>query len=706
MRIDYPRAGRTGILRFWPSWRQWFGVFALGLGAVLAAGVVAYAMIDIPDPNEQATAQATKIYWSDGTTVLATIGEANRSSVALADVPDHVQKAVLAAEDRGFYQHGGISPTGIARAVVNNLRGGDQQGGSTITQQLVKNYYLTQDQTYTRKIREAVVSLKMEQTLSKDQILEDYLNTIYFGRSAYGIQAAAQAYYGKDVGELTISEGATLAAIIRSPGYYNPEDHLDRLEARWQYVVDGMVEEGWLTAEEAAGLEFAPPKKARPSATYGGTRGYLIQSVKTELEALGFDEDEVNRGGLRVVSTFDRKAQRAAVAAVQAERPTEKNVHVGLATVDSATGAVVAMYGGRDYLEQQYNDATQARAQAGSTFKPFALATGLENDIGLRSTWSGANKQTFSNPPCEDYTVNNYGGESYGTLTLLQGTEKSVNAVYVPMSIEAGTKKVADMAHRIGIPDSVPIDPCSTVSLGTASPTALEMAGSYATFAGGGLVHTTYTVSSVSSANGGSLYVAAPVGRQELTSDVVADVDYALQKVVTNGTGFAAQALGRPSAGKTGTTNDGLSAWYVGYTPQLSTAVVLFRPDKDGNLTSLDGVGGLSTVTGGSFPARIWTSAMRGALVGVEVVAFPPPAFIGGQPPAPTASLSPSLSPTPYAEPHPDPDSDPDSDTHPHPHPHPDTHADPDTNPDRDRGGVARREPLTALPRPGPLGHA
>ena len=508
----------------------------------------------------------------------------------------------------------------------------------------MKNYYLTQDQTYTRKVREAVVSLKMERTLSKDQILEDYLNTIYFGRSSYGIQAAAQAYYGKDVGELTVSEGAMLAAILRNPGYYNPEDHLDRLQDRWTYVVNGMVEEGWLTAADAAALEFVPPKERTVSETYAGTRGYLIQTVKRELDALGFDEDEINRGGLRVVSTFDRKAQKSTNVAVAELRPTEKNVHVGVVSVDPSSGAVVSLYGGPDYLEQQFNDATQSVAQAGSTFKPFALAAALEDDIGLSSRWNGANNQTFSNPPCADYTVRNYGGASYGNLTLLQGTEDSVNTVYVPVSITAGTKDVADLAHRVGIPQDVKIDPCSTVALGTASPTALDMAGAYATFAGGGLVHTPYTVVSVSSSTGGVLYEAKPVGRQELTDDVVADVSYALQKVVTNGTGFTAQALGRPSAGKTGTTNDGLSAWYVGYTPQLSTAVVLFRNDKQGNPISLDGVGGLATVTGGSFPARIWTAMMRGALEGTEVIPFPRPANIGGQP---SSTPKPSVSPTP-----------------------------------------------------------
>jgi membrane peptidoglycan carboxypeptidase len=614
----------------------------LGIGLALAAFSVAYAMIDVPDPNEQATAQSTRIYWSDGKTLMATIGEANRQAVTIGTVPVHVQKAVLAAEDRGFYEHGGLSPKGIARAVLNNVRGGDAQGGSTITQQMVKNYYLTQDQTLTRKIREAVVSLKMEQTLSKDQILEDYLNTIYFGRDSYGIQAASRAYYGKDVSKLSVSEGAMLAAIIRNPGLYNPETHLDRLEGRWHYVVDGMVSEGWLTQAEADSLAFEEPKTRKPSATYAGTNGYLIQTVKNELDALGFDEDTVNRGGLKVVTTFDRKAQRSAVEAVDEQRPKEKSVRVGLASVDPASGAVRAMYGGRDYLKQQYNDATQSRAQAGSTFKPFALATGLDHDIGLNSVWNGANHQTFKNPGCADYRVTNYGGESFGRITLLQGTEDSVNAVYVPMSIEAGTKDVAEMAHRLGIPEDVPIDGCSTVALGTASPTALEMAGAYATFADGGLVRTPFTVVTVTAPGGGVLYEEHQTGRQELRADVVADVSYALQKVVTSGSGFAARELGRPSAGKTGTTNDGLSAWYVGYTPQLSTAVVLFRPDKDGNLRSLDGVGGLSTVTGGSFPARIWTAAMRGALEGTEVVPFPKAAFIGGQP-----SVSPTTSPTP-----------------------------------------------------------
>jgi len=654
VRIDYPRSGRSGVRRFLPSWRQWLGLAGLGLGLVVAAFSVAYAVIDVPDPNEQALAQTTVVYWSDGTTELGRLGSANRTSVPLSEVPQHVRDAVLAAEDRSFYQHGGFSPSGIARAAWNNLRGGAQQGGSTITQQLAKNYYLTQDRTWRRKLDEAIVSVKMEQQLSKDQILEDYLNTIYFGRGSYGIQAAARAYFGVDADALTVAQGATLAAIIRSPGGYAPETHLDRLTGRVGYVLDGMVDEGWLPAADRAGLAVPKTVPYRPRSAVGGTSGYLLETVRRELlDRRGFTEDDVNRRGLRVVSTFDRARQAAAVEAVTDKRPTRAaaGVRVGLASVDPSDGAIVAMYGGEDYATRQFNDATQAAPQAGSTFKPFALAAALEQGIGLRSTWDGRSPRTFDVPGGGRYEVPNFGDVSYGRISLLRATEDSVNTVYVDVGLQVGPDRVVDAARRAGIPDSVQIQPLPSVVLGVASPTALDMAGAYATFAAQGRQTTPTSIREVTTASGGALYRLQSKPRQAFASDVVADVSYALQQVVTSGSGFEARRLGRPSAGKTGTTNSNRSAWYVGYTPQLATAVVLFRPDENGSLQPMNGVGGRRTVTGGSFPAQIWTAYSQAALEGTDVERFPPPAYIGGRPtpsPSPTTSSpSPSATPTP-----------------------------------------------------------
>jgi len=644
VKIDYPRAGRSGVRRWLPSWKLVVGLATTFVLAGIAAFAVLVWRTEVPEPNELATAQTTIVYWNDGTTELGRIGDANRESVALADVPLQTQQAVLAAEDREFYEHGGFSPTGIARAVWNNVSGGDVQGGSTITQQYAKNAYLTQDRTLTRKVKELVLSVKLETSVSKDQILEDYLNTIYFGRGAYGIQVAAQQYFGKDVSELTLGESAALAAIIRSPGNYDPadEDNIPRLEGRWTYVLDGMVEKGWITADEQAAAEFPEFKQPRPANTFGGTNGYLLQAVLAELEAKGITEDELNRGGLRVTSTFDRTMQRAAVAAVKAEGPTSgtKGLRIGLAAVRPGTGEVVAMYGGRNFLTNQVNNATQAIGQAGSTFKPFALAAGIEKGISLDSIWNGNTGVTI-----DDYVVNNYGDRSWGKITLLQGTEQSVNSVYVALSKETGYDAVADAARRAGIVTDT-LQPVRSVALGVASPHVIEVADAYATFAARGAQTKSTFILEIKGANGGVLFVLEPEPVQAFDSNTADVVNYALRRVVTNGTGFAAQALGRPAAGKTGTTNGNLSAWFAGYTPDLAAAVMLVKDDEDGNPMTLAGVGGMTSVTGGSFPARIWTAFMRGALEGSPVQSFVEPIDLPTASPTVTVSESPSPSPT------------------------------------------------------------
>lgn len=646
-RIDFPRTGKTGWRHWVPSWRQWLSAFGLGFALFVALFVVVYIEVTVPRPNQQALAQQSVFYYSDGKTVLARVGDTDRTSIPLADIPLTAREAVLAAEDRGFYKHGGFSPQGLLRAAYNDARGRGLEGGSTITQQLVKNYYLTQQRTVSRKVRELVVSVKLEQTTSKDQILEDYLNTIYYGRGTYGIQAASRAYFGTGAGSLTLAQGAVLAAIIQSPGNLAPETNLSGLQNRWNYVLDGMVTEGWITPAARQAVTFPKIAKAKSSVDLSGTGGYLIAEARKELATLGYTQDRIDSEGLRVVTTFDARDQAAAVAAVNAQRPTETDVHVGLASVDPATGGVLAIYGGRDFLTQQYDDATQSAPQAGSTFKPFALAAALEQGIGLASKWDGHSPQTVQGPS-GPYVVTNYGGETYGRMSLLKATEDSVNTVYVPLSLQVGGAKVVDAARRAGVPASVHIDSGPTVALGTASPTALDMASAYATFAAGGIYRAPHFIKAVKKANGGIDYAAKPGGRVAFAPDIVADVDYALQKVVTDGTGFAAKALTRVSAGKTGTTNAGKSAWYDGYVPQMATAVDLFRPDAKGDLTSLDGVGGLATVTGGSFPARIWTAYMQSAMSGRTVATFPAPAFIGGSPsPLATHSASSSISASP-----------------------------------------------------------
>jgi membrane peptidoglycan carboxypeptidase len=607
-------------------WLRWLIIIVVLL---VAAGVAVFAFLlartNVPTPNELATSEATIVYWSDGTE-LGRLGESTRRSVALDDVPLDVQHAVLAAEDRSFYDHGGVSPLGIGRAVWNNVTGGSTQGGSTITQQYAKNAFLSQERSWDRKVKEALLAIKLETVVSKDEILENYLNTIYFGRGAYGVEAASIAYFGVPASELTLEQGAVLAAIIKSPSGLAPEDDLAGLEGRWNYVLDGMVDQGWLTPKQRAKAEFPKIKKQKAKDRLGGQTGFLLTMVEQQLAELGFDETEIQRGGLRITSTFDHKSQRAATAAVKKVGPTSgtEGLRIGLAAVRPGTGEVVAIYGGEDFIDDQINNATRQFAQAGSTFKPFALAAATEQEIPLNSVWPGDSPTTV-----DGYTFANYGDKSYGPVTLLQATENSINSAYVTLESEIGVDSVADAAVRAGVPADTPgmdLDNLDlTFVLGTASPSGLDMANAYATFAASGARATPSVVSKVIGPNDGLLFELAPRTDSAFDATVADTVTYALSKVVSSGTGSTAKALGRPAAAKTGTTDDNKSAWFVGYTPQLATAVLMAKEDPDGIPVSLSGTGGLSTVTGGSYPAAIWTAFMTAALDGLPVEEFPPP---------------------------------------------------------------------------------
>lgn len=603
-----------------PFWRRrwvrrvfWFMLLLLAIATTVFA--VALARTDVPTPNELATSQATVVYYADGERELGRLGESTRRSVPLTDIPVDVQQAILAAEDRDFYNHGGISPLGIARAAINNVTGGSTQGGSTITQQYAKIAFLSQDRTWDRKIREALLAFKLETIVSKDQILEDYLNTIYFGRNANGIEAASLAFFNKSVSELDFTEGAVLASVIKSPSTLSLEENRKELKGRWAYVLDSMVETGAITQEQRDAATFPEIVEYKQKDRLGGQVGFLLTAVEQQLIAQGFDQEEIQRGGLTIVSSFDRRAQRAAQRAVRKEGPSSntEGLRIGLAAVRPQTGEVVAMYGGKDFIEDQINNATRPFAQAGSTFKPFALAAGLDQGVPLNSLWSGDSPATVNG-----YTFKNYGNNSYGPVSLLTATELSINSAYVELEADIGVGSVAEAAMKAGIPAETPgmnLDALDlTFVLGTASPSALDMASAYGTFANQGTRATTTFVKRVLGSNGGLLYEFEKSLTPEFDSSVMDTVNYALSRVVTNGTGTRAKALGRPAAAKTGTTDDNKSAWFAGYTPQLSAAVLMAKEDADGVPISMAGTGGLSSVTGGSFPAAIWTKFMTDAL--------------------------------------------------------------------------------------------
>ena len=604
------------------------GGFGFIAGAVLFA--LAYFTVDIPDANAYVNSQSTIIQYSNGEEI-GRVGTQNRQIIPLAKIPLNIRYAVLAAEDRGFYSNRAFSVTGIARAIFNNLKGGSLQGGSTITQQYAKTAFLTPSRTIQRKIKELVISIKLENQLSKDQIFESYLNTIYFGRGSYGVMTASQQYFNRNVDQLTNAQAAVIASILRSPGLYDPafkKGNEARLIARFEYVKEGMIEAGWIDKKDAAKMKFPTVAPRSTSGQLSGPKGHIIEAVQKELAKLGFSQEQLLVGGLVIKTTLDQKAQQSAVDAVNKFYPTKApdNLHIGLVAIRPGTGEIVALYGGRDYLVRQLSDATQSIALAGSTFKPFAIIAALEQGIPLTSMWNGDSPQVFDDAG-KPYEVSNYGDEGWGQVDLMYATKHSINTVFVPLGIKVGPTAVVDVARRAGIPESIAMMPTPSVVLGVASPHVIDVANAYATFAAQGIKSKPYLVAQVIGPNKGILYQGKSESQEVFSKEVMADLTYALKGTITGGTGAAALALGRPAAGKTGTSQSNASAWFSAYTPQLAASVALFR---DSASESLNGIGGLTSVTGGTFPARIWTAFMKGALKGQEVMDFPAPSSIGG----------------------------------------------------------------------------
>ena len=607
-------------------------VFVTGFGFVAGSVLfaLAYFTVDVPDANAYVNSQSTIFQYANGEEI-GRVGTQNRQIVPLAKIPLKVRQAVLAAEDKSFYSNKAFSVTGILRAAFNNLRGGSLQGGSTITQQYAKTAFLTPSRTIQRKVRELVIAIKLENELSKDQIFESYLNTIYFGRGSYGVMTASQQYFNRTVDQLTISQAAVIASILRSPGLYDPafaEGNAERLANRFEYVKNNMLEEGWISEEEAAKMKLPEVAPRATSGQLSGPKGHVIEAVQKELAKLGFSQDQLLVGGLVIKTTLEQKAQQSAVDAVNRFYPSNApdDLRIGLVAIRPGTGEVLALYGGRDYLERQLNDATQSIAQAGSTFKPFAIVAALEKGIPLTSMWNGDSPQTFDDLG-KPYEVFNYGNNGWGQVDLMFATKHSINTVFVPLGINVGPDKVVDVARRAGIPDTVAMMPTPSFVLGTSSPHVIDVANAYATFAAQGVRSKPYLVSQVIGSNKGVLYEATPSTEEVFSKDVMADLTYALKGTITGGTGAAALALGRPAAGKTGTSQSNASAWFSAYTPQIAASVSFFR---DNATQSLNGIGGMTSLTGGSFPARIWTQFMRGALKGEPVMSFPAPSNIGG----------------------------------------------------------------------------
>lgn len=642
--------------------RIWWVVAVVVLVLLLvpvAVFTVAYQRAVVPRPSDMHTNQVATIVAADGSPIAAVVPpEGNRTEVSIDEIPEQVRMAVLSAEDRNFYTNPGFSISGFARAARDNVLGKESAGGgSTITQQYVKNTLVGADRNVGRKWRELVISAKMARQWSKDDILAAYLNTIYFGRGAYGIAAASTAYFGKPVGELTVSEGAVLASVIRSPSALDPEFNPTAAQARWGYVLDGMVEMGVLTAADRDAQVFptvVPLADVGDAGAARGPEGLIRGQVLAELAQLGISEQELNTEGLRITTTIDPAAQAAAVEAVDVTLDGEPpELRTAVVSVDPRTGGVSAYYGGADGAGFDF---AQAPLQTGSAFKVFGLAALLEEGQGLQTMFDS------SSLTIGGITIGNVEGESCGRCTIAEALKRSLNTSFyrLTLALDGGAQAIADAAHAAGIPLHIPGvegtslsqdggPPETGIVLGQYQSRVIDMASAYATLAASGVYRAPHFVQQVVTADGRVLFERTPdPGEQRLPAAVADNITQAMLPIASYSRGHAL-ADGRPSASKTGTvqlgdTGKNKDAWMVGYTPSLSTAVWVGTENSQPLVNSWGG-----PVYGSGLPSDIWQSTMDGALDGTDVEKFPWPKPIGGQAGVPSFSgaTAPSVAGTP-----------------------------------------------------------
>jgi len=629
-------AGKKGPAKKKHRWakRIGFSILTVFLGVFIAGMAVflyLYNTLAVPAPDDLALAQKTTVYYADGTTEMGTLGEINRQIIDTTTLPDYVSKTIVASEDRTFYTNNGVDLKGIFRALVNNLRGGARQGGSTLTQQYVERYYIGETTSYTGKLKEAVLAIKINREKSKDEVIGAYMNTIYFGRGAYGIDAAAQAYFGHGAHELTLSESALLAAVIPAPSAWDPAVNPDKAKERWERDLNLMVEDGWITQAERDAAVF--PETIDPdtlnSASMTGTNGYLMAQVKQELIASGqFDEDKISQGGLRITSTIVKEHQEQAVAAAEGMNEVEgwdpTHQHVALSSMDPTTGEILAEYAGADYEKRQQNAVTQDIAMAGSSFKPFALLANARLGGTVYDTYSGKSPQYFRGMGTPVY---NDGGYSFGNVTLVKATAYSMNTVFVGLNDDVEPENTLKAAIDAGIPeDTVGLNDELLNVLGPSSPHNIDLTTAYSTIANGGERVTAHIVKKVEDSNGKLLYSGDVAPKRVFEVEEVSSIMPALE-AVTKGEGTAANvdsAIARlTTAGKTGTSSDQLSAQFVGFVPGMVTAVSMYQSDDAGNSVPLDDVGGLDQFHGGDWPVDVWIDYMKPATANLPGDDFP-----------------------------------------------------------------------------------
>ena len=586
--------------------------------------------------------ETSNVYDDQGNLIAQFHGEQNRLPVTYAEIPKGVVAAVVDTEDQKFWYHHGVDIWATARALFSNGKnGGVFQGGSTITQQLVKNTLLTDQRTLTRKVKEAVLAVRLEGELTKQQIMERYLNTVYFGNGAYGIGAAAEVYFNEPVSRLNRVQGALLAGLIQDPNGYDPIQHPDLAKGRRNFVLERMVANGDMSQTEASAATSQPVPShvtASQAPPVDGQTGYFVEEVKQRLlddPDLGSTAqaryNAVFNGGLKIYTTLDPRMESDAEQAVADHLPDENGRWTGaLVSVDSKTGAVRALVGGPGYNLSQYRIATEGPGrQPGSSFKPIVLAVALKEGYNIYAGVDGSSPCSFSNPGSKPYVAHNAEGGGGGYYSLLSATSASINCAFIRLGIDVGLDKVVQMAQALGI--TTPLTPLESMSIGSEEVRPIDMAGVYDTFADNGIHHTPYLVQKILDRNGGVIATGGDAGTQVLSPNKVDEELVALRAVLTNGTAYGNDLSGREGWGKTGTAENYDNAWFDGFTPQLTTVVWMGSPIGNvpmnnvcgKTLTGRDVCPG--TVFGATIPAPIWKEYMDLALAGEPALTYPPP---------------------------------------------------------------------------------
>ncbi len=615
-----------------------FVAILAGVG-VVAASVDTYQTLaaDMPELDDYRSAelaQTSLVYDANGKVVDQLYGVQNRFVVPLEDVDPTLRQAIISVEDHRFYEHRGLDFEAIGRAAVENIQSlSIQEGGSTLTQQLIKNTYIAQQErqvaSFERKFVEASLAWQYEKGHTKGEILEQYLNTVYFGSNAYGAEAAAETYFNKNASDLTLSESALMAGIINLPGVYDPFVDRESAKERRNLVLGRMLEYGYITEKEHDEATASKIVLSRGRVQYQNDNEYFLNAVRTEI-AEEYGDDMLYEGGLKIYTTLDPDLQETASEAVDSVvNPEVGDPSAALVSVDPSTGAVRAMVGGSDFDEVKFNLATQAQRQAGSSFKPFVYAEAIHEGISPESLYISKHLSIDMGKNAKNYEVDNYDFIHRGPITLIKAMADSDNTVFVQLALDLGLQKVVEMANKLGVDSEIDAYPSTAIGGLRVGVTPLEMASAYSTFANSGTHMEPYLVEKVTKDESGEdelLEEHRAVGEEVLSEDEAAVVTEALRAVVERGTASFYHDLdaeiGRPAAGKTGTSNEFIDAWFIGFIPQLSTSVWVGYPNERRSMVNING---LEEINGENYPLDIWSLYMQDAVQKYPVEQFDSP---------------------------------------------------------------------------------